>query len=169
MWVLRGRTYFWWFERVVCWKVYCEKKNSPLICTVRLGKKQNKRNALIYFSYFAASLLNTENFPRLGSVLENPLFPQYTAHHRLCIGKAEREVNPPSGLQSCSRDNCNNYCSSPTRLLRCCPSWAEQRKEQCLNRRCISSTTPEGIQNPEQVFWILSPCNTTAALILLHP
>lgn len=38
--------YLWWFEWVVCGKMYSEKKDSPLICTVRLKNKHIKKVVL---------------------------------------------------------------------------------------------------------------------------
>lgn len=88
---------------------------------------------------------------------------QATAHYGLCTGKAQRESNPPAGLQNYSRANHGYYCSSATRLLSAALLGGEKGREQCLTggatkllihqlHRTKGNTKPRaGLPNPASV------------------
>ena len=56
------------------------KNTPPWYALSGWRKKQNKQNIQVYFSYFEASLLNTDKLPKLWVSQKNPFFPQYIDH-----------------------------------------------------------------------------------------
>lgn len=98
---MRERTYLWWFERIICWKVYCEKKYSPLICTIRLGKKTKQTKHINILQLFWSFPSEHRQPPKAASILENPFSPQYTAHSMGCVlGRHSRKRNLPLAYRS---------------------------------------------------------------------
>ena len=93
---VKSKTYFWWFEWVVWWKLYCEKEYTALIWTflLKVGEKTLTLQSVM--------LKNGQIYLKSLAVLHSKIYKVYFPIFKNHEGKDQVDV---------PEYTVNNYCS----------------------------------------------------------